>query len=255
MNELPQMSLPPRVSAPTAGTTPATVAVPEVIHPAIATAERVVVRRLVAGAIDLFLAVAFFSVMVLAFSDEVPAEMCPFLEGASELQGGDVVCDEFLGSGRLMSRGDVTVMLLLVLGGYYGAFVVLRARTGATPGAGVMGLRCVDARGEPLDLGAANRRGAIAAVEWATCGVFALVSLVRMLTAPGHRRFADEVGQCWVVDAAALLGPVDPAAPTAAPPPAVPPPVAAPVPFYPAESGTTVPESFDTSAEAAWWQQ
>ena len=153
---------------------------------------RVVTRRCIAFAIDSLAVVAVIWIAAQASRDFVDVGGdCPDPVPARHacFQWND---DAYLIDGRSFWRFVVTFVVLLGL-----VLVVTRWRLGASLGKALLGIRVVDARGEPAGFWRGGVRTAALGVDLIT--LLLPVGLWLALFTPGHRRVGDFLAGTRVV--------------------------------------------------------
>jgi uncharacterized RDD family membrane protein YckC len=147
---------------------------------------QVVGRRVVAYIIDWLILAAIIAIAWYALTKNVGPGSC--IGGGVEINGK---CRGFVSSGN---RG---IWIAIIAIAAIGILVVMQGLTGKTPGKAVMGIKVVNAEGQPPGIGRAILRELL----WIVDGLLAnLVGFIAALTSQRNQRVGDMVAGTFVID-------------------------------------------------------
>jgi uncharacterized RDD family membrane protein YckC len=141
----------------------------------------------------------------------------------------DIFGETSRGTQYVLDGKDAAVYYLITIGLTVLIYVVLQGTQGYTPGKAALGLRTVNADGQPCGMGRAFLRTIMFIVDAAPYFIPYLVGFLVARSSPLHQRLGDKVANTYVVEKAALGIPIavqSPAGPYGVP-------YGAPPPGYP----------------------
>ncbi len=167
-------------------------------------------RRIASFIIDVVPGFVLFWSLVDALGDKAGEKSGTHITMLFEIVNGRTQAELF-GTVYYLDGGTTAAVSIVGFAYWIGVLVVWQGLTGRTIGKTVVGIRTVDANGQPCGIGKAVKRWLLLVVDFLPGILPMLVGFVTALTWPGRQRIGDRVAKTWVVPKGAVGQPIEPA--------------------------------------------
>lgn len=167
-------------------------------------------RRIASFIIDVVPGFVLFWSLVNALGEKIGEEPGTNITMMFEMVNGETQAELF-GTVYYLDGGTTAVVSIVGFAYWIGVLVVWQGLTGRTIGKTVVGIRTVDANGQPCGIGKAAGRWLLLIVDALPFIIPMLVGFIAALSSPDRRRVGDRVAKTWVVPKGAVGRPIEPA--------------------------------------------